>query len=68
METHNKSKGGFQHRLFKFIILVIVAIFFYLIISFVRIEFSKDDKMSYSFEFNKHRYDYLDKIVKSSFI
>lgn len=59
----NHKKGSLQHKIFKVIILVIVAVFFYLIYSFVKIEFFKRNSQSdYSLELNSEKFDYLEKL------
>lgn len=60
----NKRKGQFQHKIFKFIVLIIVIAFFCLIFSFIYIEFfgskGSNEKLSaYVYEKNSKRYDYL---------
>ena len=62
-----RKKGGWQHKIFKLVILIIVAIFFYLILSFIYIEFFKSatDK-DYVFELNLKKYDYLYKKDQNS--
>lgn len=66
MKDHDKEKrkGQFQHKIFKFIILLIVIAFLCLIFSFIYIEFfgsrGSNSKLSaISYEKNILRYDYL---------
>jgi hypothetical protein len=62
-EEHKKrKKGSFQHKLFKVVILIIVAVFFYLIFSFLRIEFFKSNTIDYKFDLNSEKYNYLERI------
>ena len=61
-EEHNKrKKGSLQHKIFKVVILVIVAVFLYLIVSFLKIEFFKRNNVDYKFELNAEKSNYLDK-------
>jgi hypothetical protein len=67
-ENFKRKKGSFQHKLFKVVILVIVAVFFYLIYSFVKIEFFKSTSDNdYSMQINNEKYEYLEKL-ESNFI
>lgn len=62
-EEHRKrKKGSVQHRLFKVVILLIVAVFFFLIFSFLRIEFFKSNTNDYKFDLNSEKYNYLERI------
>lgn len=61
---HHKKKGNLQHKIFKFVILVIVSIFFYFIISFVRIQFFSNSNIDYKFSMNTDKYTYLENIDK----
>jgi hypothetical protein len=54
-----KRKESTQHKVFKVVILLIVGVFCYLIISFVKIEFFRN-KTEYNFELNSGKYNYLD--------
>jgi hypothetical protein len=61
-ELKNKQiKNSTSHRIFKGVILFIVAVFFYLIYSFVKIQFfSPNKKKGFNFEYNALKYKYLD--------
>lgn len=56
-EKHKNKKT--QHKLFKLTILVIVAVFFYLIYSFIRVGFYKTKSKEFNFEENKSIYSHL---------
>jgi hypothetical protein len=67
-ENLKRKKGSFQHKLFKVVILLIVAVFFYLIYSFVKIEFfNSSSDSNYSLHINNEKYEYLEKL-ESNFI
>jgi hypothetical protein len=55
-----RKKNEMQHKIFKAVILIIVAVFFYLIISFVYIEFFKKSDKDYVFNLNAEKYIKLD--------
>jgi len=61
-ELKNKqNKNSTSHRIFKGVILFIVAVFFYLIYSFVKIQFFSHNKnKGFNFEYNALKYKYLD--------
>jgi hypothetical protein len=62
---HKYKRGNMQHKIFKVVILIFVAVFFYLIFSFIKIEFfnSSDTNITdYSFKINSEKYKYLHKI------
>lgn len=63
MEDEKLKKQRLQHKLFKFTILVIVLVFFYLIYSFIRVGFLKSSKKEFNFEENKFIYSALLKNV-----
>lgn len=68
MNHDNKRKGEFQHKLFKFAVLVIVFIFFCLILGFIYVEFfgsSSSDATNAIFEINSERFNYLNTIDQS---
>ncbi len=61
-----RKKNDFQHKLFKAVILIIVAIFFYLILSFVYIQFFKKSDKDYVFNMNAEKYMKLDIKVRTA--
>jgi hypothetical protein len=63
-EHRKRKKGSFQHKLFKVIILIIVAVFFLLIFSFLKIEFFRSKNVDYKFDLNSDKYNYLEKLDK----
>ena len=64
MDIENKGeklkKNNISHRIFKIIVLFIVAIFCYLIISFIKIQFMTYNKKGFNLESNFEKYKYLD--------
>ncbi len=67
MDKDKNKNGNFLHKLFKFVILFIVAIFIYLIISFIRLEFFKSTGIDYKFNMKSEKYDILDKVDQEFF-
>lgn len=66
MISNDKRKGEFEHKLFKFIILVIVFVFFCLILGFIYVQFfstsNPNEITNYVFEINSNRYEYLNQL------
>ncbi len=68
MNHEEKRKGEFQHKLFKFAVLIIVFVFFCLIVGFIYVEFfgsANTDTTNAIFEINNERYNYLNSIDQS---
>ena len=69
MISNDKRKGEFEHKLFKFIILVIVFVFFCLILGFIYVQFFSTSNPSaitnYVFEINSNRYEFLNQLDRT---
>ena len=66
MNHEEKRKGEFQHKLFKFAVLIIVFVFFCLIVGFIYVEFfgsANTDTTNAIFEINNERYNYLNPFI-----
>ncbi len=65
MDDEKRQKQKFNHKLFKFIILIIVFVFFYLIYSFIKLGFTKQPRNLFNFQENYSLYNHLQKKVKN---
>lgn len=67
MDEEKRNKQKFNHKIFKFTILIIVVIFFYLIYSFIKLGFSNKstNQNLFNFKENYSLYSHLQKKVKN---
>lgn len=63
-EDKKFKKSSIQHKIFKFIILIIILVFFILIISFLKIELFKTNDVNFNLQTYSDKLKYLENIDK----